>query len=105
MFSLAGDTGARNWLAPVGDGIHYQSTSAADGVVWTVDDAADLDGFDAASGKSLVHRPLSADAGAPIPNLTSSGVAIAEHELFVAAGGSGYASSIGYVIAYRAGGG
>jgi hypothetical protein len=50
----------------------------------------------------LVRRPLSLDAGAPIVNSTSSGIAIAEHELFVAAGGAGYASRTGYVIAYRA---
>jgi hypothetical protein len=61
-----------------------------------------LDGFDAASGQVLVKRALSVDAGAPIVNNTSSGVAIAEHALFVAAGGAGYASSTGYLIAYRA---
>ena len=101
-FSLADDTGAKNWLSPVGDGIHYESVSAADGVVWTVDSQANLDGFDAATGQVLVKRPLSVDAGTPIVNNTSSGVAVAEHELFVAAGGAGYASSTGYVIAYRA---
>ncbi len=101
MFSLAGDSGATNWAAPVGDGIHYESTSAADGVVWTVDSQANLDGFDAATGKVLVKRPLSVDAGAPIVNNTSSGVAIAEHSLFVAAGGAGYSSTTGYVVAYR----
>ncbi len=102
MFSLAGDTGQANWLAPVGDGIHYESTSAADGVVWTVDSQANLDAFDSGTGQVLARRPLSADAGAPIVNNTSSGVAIAEHEVLVAAGGVGYASSTGYVIAYRA---
>ena len=102
MFSLAGDSGSTNGTAPIADGIHYESVSAADGVVWTVDNAADLDGFDAATGQTLVRRPISADAGAPIPNLTSSGIPIAEHKLFVAAGGGGYASSPGYVIASRA---
>ena len=50
----------------------------------------------------LVRRPLSADAGAPVVNLTSSGVAIAENDLFVAAGGASYAPATGYVIAYGA---
>jgi outer membrane protein assembly factor BamB len=103
MFSLAADSGQTNWTAPVADGIHYQSTSAADGVVWTVDSQANLDGFDAATGQALVRRPLSVDAGVPIVNNTSSGIAIAEHELFVAAGGGGYASTTGYLVAYRAG--
>ncbi len=100
MFSLDHNRGATNWLSPVGDGTHYQSISTADGVVWTVDGASSLDGFEAATGKPLVRRPLSADAGAPVTNLTSSGVAIAEHQLFVAAGGVSYASAAGYVIAY-----
>ena len=90
-FSLADDTGSTEWLTPV-----------ADGVVWTVDSQANLDGFDAANGRVLLRRPLSVDAGAPIVNNTSSGVAIAEHKLFVAAGGAGYASTTGYVVAYRA---
>jgi hypothetical protein len=102
MFSLNRGTGATNWLSPVADGLHYQSISAADGVVWTVDGAANLDGFDAASGQPLVRRPLSADAGAPVANQTSSGVAIAEHRLFVAAGGASYAAAPGHVIAYGA---
>src|SRR5438067_9353076 len=103
MFSLARNTGAKNWLSPLGEGTHYKSISSADGVVWTVDSAASLDGVDAANGQPLVHRPLSADAGAPVTNLTSSGVAIAEHQLFVAAGGLSYVSAPGYVIAYAAG--
>jgi hypothetical protein len=101
-FSLARDTGATNWLSPVGDATHYQSTSAAGGVVWTVDSLANLDAFDAASGQPLLHRALSADAGAPVTNLTSTGVAIAEHELLVAAGGASYSSTTGYVIGYAA---
>jgi outer membrane protein assembly factor BamB len=103
MFSLARDTGARNWLSPVGDGVHYQSVSAADGVVWTVDNLANLDAFDASTGQVLAHRPLSVDAGAPVTNDTSAGVAIAEHKVFAAAGGAGYTSAPGYVIAYSAG--
>jgi polyvinyl alcohol dehydrogenase (cytochrome) len=101
-FSLDRSTGATNWLSPVGDAIHYQSVSAADGVVWTVDGLANLDAFDASSGQPLVRRPLSADAGAPVTNLTSTGVAIAEHELLVAAGGLSYSAATGYLIAYDA---
>ena len=70
--------------------------------MWTVDGDSNLDGIEAATGKPLVRRPLSADAGAPVANLTSAGVAIAEHELFAAAGGAAYSPSTGYVIAYTA---
>lgn len=103
MFSLDRSSGAKNWLTPAGDGTHYQSTSSAAGVVWTVDSAANLDGFGAAGGQPLVRRSLSVDAGAPVANLTSAGIAIAEHELFVAAGGLSYVSAPGYVVAYGAG--
>jgi hypothetical protein len=100
-FSLDRSTGAANWLKPVGDAVHYQSVSAADGVAWTVDSLANLDAFDATSGQPLVRRSLSVDAGAPVTNLTSTGVAIAEHQLLVAAGGLSYSAARGYVIAYR----
>jgi polyvinyl alcohol dehydrogenase (cytochrome) len=103
MFSLDRSSGATNWVSPIADGTHYQSVSTAAGVVWTVDGDSDLDGIEASSGTPLVRRPLSADAGAPVANLTSSGVAIAEHELFVAAGGASYEPATGYVIAYSAG--
>jgi hypothetical protein len=85
------------------DGLHYQSISSADGVAWTVDTAAKLDGFDTASGKQLVRRRRDSTAGAPVTNDTSAGIAIAEHQLFVTAGGLGYSSAPGHVIAYRAG--
>jgi hypothetical protein len=47
-----------------------------------------------------VRRPLSVDAGGPVTNLTSAGVAIAEHDLFVSAGGASYEAAPGVVIAY-----
>jgi polyvinyl alcohol dehydrogenase (cytochrome) len=103
MFSLARGNGATNWVSPIADGTHYQSVSTAEGVVWTVDGQSNLDGIEASSGAPLVRRPLAADAGAPVANLTSSGVAIAERELFVAAGGASYEPATGYVIAYAAG--
>jgi hypothetical protein len=62
-----------------------------------------LDAFNAASGAPLVRRPLSVDAGTAVTNITSAGVAIAEHEVFAAAGGLSYETAPGYVIAYRAG--
>jgi len=103
MFALDRSSGASDWLSPVGDGVHYQSVSTADGVVWTVDGASNLDGFEASSGAPLVRRPLSVDAGAPVTDVTSSGVAIAEDRLFVAAGGASYENAPGYLLAYAAG--
>ena len=100
MFSLERSSGEVNWVSPIGEGTHYQSVSTAAGVAWTVDSYANLDGAEASSGRPLVRRSLSADAGTPVANLTSSGVAIAEHDLFVAAGGASYEPAPGVVIAY-----
>ena len=93
MTSLAQRTGLLNWASPVGDGAHYGSVTLADGVVYTVDTLGFLDAFDAGSGLPLMHRPISADSGAPIAGLTSAGVAVARHTVFVEAGSS--------VVAYR----
>jgi hypothetical protein len=68
-----------------------------------VDGQSKLDAFDAATGSPLLRRPLSVDAGALVANAGSPGVSIAEHAVFAAAGGAGYVSTTGFVIAYRAG--
>jgi outer membrane protein assembly factor BamB len=113
LFALGGGTGAMNWSDPLGDGVHYESTSAANGVVYAVDNNGFLDAFNAATGRPLLKRPLSADTSAPTGGgLTSNGVSIAEGEVLVAASSaSGDAndtagSSPGqgpgaYLVAYR----
>jgi outer membrane protein assembly factor BamB len=113
LFSLGRDAGALNWASPLGDGVHYQSTSTADGVVYAVDNNGFLSAFDASSGALLFKRQLSLDAGEPTGGgLTSNGVSIAEGEVLVAAssvtGSSTSATGTpapqgpgAYVIAYR----
>jgi polyvinyl alcohol dehydrogenase (cytochrome) len=102
-YSLDRDAGKANWLAPIGDGTHFQSTSVADGVVWVEDANGFLDAFDAKTGAVLAKRALSADVGDVVLNGTSSGVAIAEHTVFAEGGGYAYSSDQvpGFVIAYR----
>jgi outer membrane protein assembly factor BamB len=106
LFSLDRDDGAPDWMSPIADGAHYQSTSTADGVVYTLDGNGFLDVLDAATGDTIARRPLSADAGVPVEGLTSSGVAIAEHRVFAAgamlpdATGSGQS---GVIVAYKSG--
>jgi outer membrane protein assembly factor BamB len=118
MFSLGRDSGTVNWLSPIADGLHYESISVADGIVYTVDNNGFLDAFDATTGSPLLRRQLTADTGTPTGGgLSSNGVAIAEHAVVVAAtstgsavpstGGSGggapAAGSGAYLVAYRAG--
>lgn len=112
LFSLGRDAGALNWASPLGDGVHYESTSTADGVVYAVDNNGFLSAFDASTGAPLFKRQLSLDTGSPTgTGLTSNGVSIAEGEVLVAASSAtGAASSTAgtatpgpgaYVIAYR----
>ena len=113
LFSLGRDAGALNWADPLADGVHYQSTSVANGVVYAVDNNGFLSAFDAGTGMLLFKRQMSLDAGAPVgTGLTSNGVSIAEGEVVVAtssttgaADGSTGSSTSGapgaYVIAYR----
>jgi polyvinyl alcohol dehydrogenase (cytochrome) len=100
-YALNRDDGSVGWLAPLFEPVHFQSTSVADGVVWSLDDYANLNAWDAASGKPLARRALTLDAGARVSNMTSSGVAIAQHTVFAAAGGLGTNTDTGYVLAYR----
>jgi polyvinyl alcohol dehydrogenase (cytochrome) len=99
-------SGARTWATPVGDGVHYQSISTANGVVYTFDTAGFFDAWDAASGTPLLRRPMAEDVQFPTAALTSGGIAIADHTVFVAAGGGGSSSAPGlpvngFLIAYR----
>jgi outer membrane protein assembly factor BamB len=94
MTSLTASGGSLRWADPIADGVHYGSVSTADGVVYTLDSLGCLDAFDASSGAPLLHRPVSGDSGELAAGLTSSGVAIARHTVYVEAGNS--------VVAYRA---
>jgi len=103
--------GSRTWASPVGDGAHYESISSANGVVYTVDTLGFFDAWDAATGVPLLRHAMAADTQFPNAALTSGGVAIADHTVFVAASGGGSTAGTGapdpglpqqgYLIAYR----
>ncbi|HEX4905201.1 MAG TPA: PQQ-binding-like beta-propeller repeat protein [Acidimicrobiales bacterium] len=87
MVALEADDGTHAWASPIVDGTHYQSTSLAGGVAFTVDNLGNLLAFDAATGIPLLRRPLQIDApDGMAPGLTSSGVAIASGMVLAAAG-------------------
>jgi polyvinyl alcohol dehydrogenase (cytochrome) len=116
-FALNQNTGAQQWFKPVLDLVHYQSTTVADGVVYTLDGNGFLDAFNAANGASILKHQTSADAGTITAGLPfSNGVAVAEHTVlapmtsFTSGGASTIASYGGvnlpvppgeYLIAYR----
>lgn len=100
MVSLDKSSGDHRWVSPVGDGIHYQSTSTAGGVVYTLDGYGFVLAFDSATGLPLLRRHLLTDAGAAGVGLGSSGVAIARNTVYVASGNGQFQ---GHVVAYRPG--
>jgi outer membrane protein assembly factor BamB len=95
-FSISADDGTPRWDSPIGDGAHYESTSIANGVVFTVSNAGDLLAWDEATGVPLVHRPVQVDLpdGGTAAALSSSGIAIAHGLILVAAGNSIVAYSV-----------
>jgi polyvinyl alcohol dehydrogenase (cytochrome) len=111
LFSLDRARGTMTWSNPLADGLHYESTSTANGVVYSVDNNGFLDAFDAATGAPLLKRQLSQDTGAATGGgLTSNGVSIAEGEVLVAAtSATGDANSTAgssggpgaFIVAYR----
>jgi len=103
LFGLGRNDGARTWETPVGDGAHYQAISEADGVVYTVDTTGFFDAFDAATGLPIMRRQMSQDTSFPMGALTSGGIAVAYHTVYVAgSGGPGNGlPEAGFLVAYR----
>jgi outer membrane protein assembly factor BamB len=93
MVSLGREHGAMRWASPIADGTHYQSTSTAGGVAFTVDNLGNLLAWEEASGLPLLRRPVQSDASGTAAGLSSSGIAIASGMVIVATGD--------YVVAYK----
>jgi len=67
----------------------------------TTHNAGFLDGFDAATGVPVLHRPMAADLGGATLALTSAGISVARSTVFVAASTGAPPDQAGWVIAYR----
>ena len=93
MWALRADNGLHRWVTPIADVVHYQSISVANGVVYTVDSLGFLDAWHPRTGLPLLRRPVLLDSGQPAVTLSSNGISIARHTVYVAAGNS--------VVAYR----
>ncbi len=78
--------GRHQWIYPLNDGIHYQSVSTANGVVYVVDGLGNLNIVEAATGRPLMRRPISVDVGQLAPDYASQGVAIARNHVYAANG-------------------
>jgi outer membrane protein assembly factor BamB len=85
MESLAAENGRYRWAFPIGGGTHFQSTSTANGLVYTTANDGMLHVFDAATGVPVTVRSISQDVGGGVTaQAGSTGVAIARGEIFVA---------------------
>lgn len=93
-FGISNDRGRYQWATPLGTGgLHFESTSTANGVVYTIDNVGTVTMLDAATGVPAKHVSMSADVGALISSPSSHGVAIARNSIYAAAGS--------YLVAYR----
>lgn len=83
MHALSAEQGRYRWATPIGTPTHFNSTSFANGLVYTTAFDGTLNVFDASNGLPIVKRSLTQDAGASASENGSTGVAIARHQLFV----------------------
>lgn len=100
-FSLDRATGALRWLMPNGAVAHWYSTSAANGVIYTITMEGFVDAYDEGSGALLLRREIALDVQQPAITVSSAGVSIARNTVFVAASGGIDPQSTGFLVAYR----
>jgi hypothetical protein len=82
------------WRSPLQDVAHYEPVTLANGVMYTLDLHGFLHAWDVETGKVLLLRSLLADAGTDAAAYdSSSGVAVAYHTVYAAAGN--------HLVAYR----
>lgn len=109
IVSVNGTTGLPNWVSPVGTTLGANPVTYANGVVYQADGKGVLDAVDAATGRLVLARPMSADlpAGRACVN-QGGGVAVARNTVFAVCGdGQGENSfgpsdsATGWLVAYR----
>jgi outer membrane protein assembly factor BamB len=97
LFRLGGADGTPRWAGPVNGVTTYNPVTVANGIVYTVDGAGFLNGFEAGTGLPVLKRNLALDTGTFMGSAsTSSGIAIARNTIYVAA--------VDHVIALKLGG-
>lgn len=86
LFRLDGATGQPGWAGALNGITSYNPPTVANGVVYVVDGAGFLNGFDAATGVQVLKRNLALDTGTFMGSAsTSAGIAVARNTLYVAA--------------------
>jgi polyvinyl alcohol dehydrogenase (cytochrome) len=102
LWSLEANRGGLRWASPTLDAVHWGNPVAvANGVVYTVDLKGFIDGYDAATGLPVLHRPMIVGANTTSPILSWGGVTVARNTVYAAVGIQGLPD--GLVMAYRPG--
>ena len=97
LFRLGGADGRPAWVGALHGITTYNPVTVANGIVYTVDGAGFLNGFEARTGLPILKRNLALDTGTFMGSAsTSSGIAVARNTIYVAA--------VDHVIALRLGG-
>ncbi len=96
LFRLDGASGMPGWIGTTNGVTSYSPPTIANGVVYIVDGAGFLTGFDAATGAPVLKRNLSLDSGTFMGSAsTSAGIAVARNTLYVAATNTVFAFRLG----------
>jgi outer membrane protein assembly factor BamB len=84
LYSLNRDTGQVQWATPLTGTFRYNGVAVANGVVYSLNDAAGtLQAFDASNGLPLFAHPFAQDTQTPMHDMgNSSGVAVARNMVF-----------------------
>ena len=95
LYSLDRDTGAVQWATPLTGTFRYNGLAVANGVVYSLNDAAGaLQAFDASNGVPLLAHSFGNETGTPMHDMgNSSGVSVARNMVF-ATSQSGNASTL-----------
>jgi polyvinyl alcohol dehydrogenase (cytochrome) len=88
LVALKADRGGYRWVHPIADVFHWQSVSAANGLVYSTDLFGSLTIVDAATGSLVAKRDMATDSGESASGVSSGGVSIARHKVYAAAAGA-----------------
>jgi hypothetical protein len=107
LYSLDRDTGAVQWATPLTGSFRYNGLAVANGVVYSLNDAAGaLQAFDASTGVPLFAHPFAQDNETPMHDMgNSSGVSVARNTVFATSQWEGASTLFALKLGASGGGG
>ena len=107
LYSLNRDTGRVQWATPLTGGFRYNGVAVANGVVYSLNDAAGtLQAFDASDGVPLSAHSFGQETGTPMHDMgNSSGVSVARNTVFATSQWEGASTLFALKLGASGGGG